>query len=136
MKKIAVLCLLFLMSVVSSAFAEEYVGVWKSIEDWGTRTGDADHGVKEGDAWVHKKTHFTLTIEEVCPEGRSVHGQWCSASQCEDVVGVIRGNGDILMVDEDGYFMGTFSDGVLELCYLEASEDSRVASCRNMKRLP
>ena len=135
MKKVVMLVLVAAFCFAQPVFAEDYVGKWKTIEDWGTRTGDGDHGFKEGDSWVHKKSgSFTLTIEEVCPEGRSVHGPWCSAKRCEDVVGFIRSNGDLLMVDEEGYFMGTFAEGMLELCYLEASKKFRVASCRKMKR--
>lgn len=67
-------------------------------------------------------------------KGRALHAKWCSGCNCESVVGAFRGNGDLLLVDEDGLFIGSVDAGVLELCYLEAGENHQVASCREFKK--
>ncbi len=45
----------------------------------------------------------------------------------EAVNGVISPTGDILITDEDGFFRGTLSDGVISGQYAEASEDDSAA---------
>ena len=67
-------------------------------------------------------------------KGRALHAKWCSEKSCESTVGAFRGNGDLLLVDEDGVFIGSVDAGKLELCYLEAGADHQVVSCRDFTK--
>lgn len=48
--------------------------------------------------------------------------------------GAFRDNGDFLLVDEDGLFVGSVEAGVWALCYLEAGATHQVASFREFKK--
>ena len=45
-----------------------------------------------------------------------------------------RGNGDLLLVDEDGLFIGSVKAGQLELCCLETGKSYQIASCMDFKK--
>ena len=71
---------------------------------------------------------FTMTIDK--QDGRRFAGTFSSERSTETVIGVVSRSGTILMVDDDGYDVGTLlAPNRLEMCYLHLSAASRVASC-------
>ena len=50
-------------------------------------------------------------LEVTEPEGRVIDAKWCSENKCESAMGVFRGNGDLLLVDVDGLFIGSVGAG-------------------------
>ena len=75
---------------------------------------------------------MTLIVER--QEDRAFHGQWCGPQECEGLVGVIKSNGQIRMVDEDGYFEAEMIGDKMEVCYMEADDDFRIAVCKMMEK--
>lgn len=120
----------------SLAIAEDLVGEWNEVDNWGARAGVSEHDLGDGDYFLSmKNAQFMLKITEQSTDGRAFHGEWCSENKCEDAVGVIRSNGDILIADEDGYMLGTLLSDTMELCYMEADSKIRIANCRLMEKL-
>lgn len=113
---------------------DQLAGTWTTSEMHGARAGAPDHHPEGGDAFHHEAgLTFRLTVEELQSNG--FHGQWCSEVRCEDLVGVVRADGEtVLMADEDGTFTGTLRDGQFELCYVEADAEDRVAFCSMMTK--
>lgn len=110
------------------------VGVWVQEGDAaGARAGLSNSGHHSANAktppkYTHQpKRQWRLEVTE--QEGRALHAKWCSENKCESVVGAFRGNGDLLLVDEDGLFIGSVEAGKLELCYLETGKSYQVVSC-------
>jgi hypothetical protein len=119
-----------------TAMADQHlVGTWTTADSEGRGARvNSDHGLGTGDALLGGADEtWTLTIEEM--EGSGFHAEWCSPNSCEDVVGVIRADGEtILMADEDGVFIGGMVDDQLEVCYLEPGEETRVADCHLLEQ--
>lgn len=133
------IAIFFLSSSVALAggmtFSADLTGTWTQVDSWGARAGDSEHKLGKGDTWTTiEKADFHLKITEQSPDGRALHGEWCSPNACEDVVGAIMSDGTIYMVDEDGHFQGRLIGDVLELCYFEADEHFRCVNCRIMKK--
>ncbi len=125
---------LFIFSI-GTAFAGDLVGEWKSVDSWGARAGVTEHGMGEGDTWTETTgKNFTLKITDQSNDGRAFHGEWCGPKDCEDLVGAVKSDGTLLMVDEDGYFQGKLMGSTLELCYSEAEAGLRIVSCRTMEK--
>lgn len=141
MKRIVQGALLALtVSMAPLAFAQpNMVGVWvQEGTSAGARAGASNSDHHAGDAKTSPKyTHEAQRqwrMEVTEQEGRALHAKWCSENNCESVVGAFRGNGDLLLVDEDGIFIGSVDDGKLELCYLETGEGYQVASCMDFTK--
>lgn len=120
----------------SPAAAVDLVGEWVNIEregHHGALSGTPDHGVRPaGDHFATYEIPWTLKITD--QKGNGFHGRWCSPNMCEGLVGVIRRDGSILMVDEDTTFFVTMYGDEMELCGTEPGIDFRVAACQIMKK--
>lgn len=125
--------LLFVLVVASVAHAGDLTGTWKPVDSWGVAAGNSQHKISEGDSWREADT-FTIKIVEEGHDGRAFHGEFCSPSQCEDLVGAVRTDGTILMVDEDGYFEGRLVGKSLEMCYMEAGKEFKIIHCRILEK--
>ena len=78
---------------------------------------------------------FTMTIDK--QDGRRFSGTFASPRATESVIGVVSRSGTILMVDTDGYTVGTvLAPNRLEMCYLQIAPTGRVASCTEMTKQP
>lgn len=120
-----------------AALAVDLTGTWTGSDPAGrgASAGPSDHELRSGDAFLNAETDevWTLTIEGM--EGSGFHAEWCSATTCEDAVGVVRADGEsVLMADEDGVFIGTVQGDQMELCYLEPGETFRIADCHMMEK--
>jgi hypothetical protein len=132
--RIIFVVLLGLAICCSPVTAAELVGKWESNPEvgQGALSGTPDH--KTRPAGDHVLPNETLWILEVTnQEGNGFHGKWCSPNVCEELVGVIRRDGTMLMVDEDSTLLATMYGDEMELCITEPGGDFRVAACHIMK---
>ncbi len=83
--------------------------------------------------WTSPTATWTLDIQQ--QNGRGLIGVWGSKKRTENILGVIRRDGEtVLFVDEDSYFQGTLlSPDTMELCLQETGE-SLVVACVDLKR--
>jgi len=133
--KTAVVTILLLLCSATLALAGDLVGEWTEMDNWGARAGTSEHKLGDGDHFLSmENAGFTLKVTEMSPDKRAFHGEWCSVNDCEDLVGAVRSDGSLLLVDEDGYFTGTLLGGNLEICYMEGNASSRIVNCRIMQR--
>lgn len=127
------------MAVLSIANAQtNMVGVWaQEGVPSGARAGSPDSGHYTSNDEIPRmytdESQMQWRLEVTEQKGRALHANWCSENTCEPVVGAFRGNGDLLMVDQDGIFIGSVEEGKLELCYLEAGSH-QIASCRDFTK--
>jgi hypothetical protein len=76
---------------------------------------------------------FTLTVDK--QEGRRFSGTFASPRSTEQVIAVISQTGTIHLADDEGYTQGTLlAPNRLELCFLLASAEARVASCTELTK--
>lgn len=123
------------VSMAPLTFAQpNMVGVWVQEGDGaGARVGSTNSGHytsnDEKARMYTDQSHMKWRLEVTEQKGRALHAKWCSEKNCESAVGAFRGNGDLLLVDEDGIFIGSVDDGKLELCYLEAGSSHQIVTC-------
>ncbi len=78
---------------------------------------------------------FTMTIDK--QDGRRFSGTFSSARSSEKIVAVVSRSGTILLVDDDGFSLGTMlAPNRMELCYLQQSPAARIASCAELTKRP
>jgi hypothetical protein len=78
---------------------------------------------------------FTMTIDK--QDGRRFSGTFSSPRANEKFVAVISRNNTILLVDDDGYTVGSIlAPNRIELCYMHLSQATRLASCAEMTKEP
>jgi hypothetical protein len=108
----------------------DLTGVWK-----GTTQSVAMGKLGHTDATTAPKflhVDFTLTIDK--QEGPNFYGTKTSAKGKETVLGVIHGH-LVSMVDDDGIYNGRLTSAhSLQLIYLEAGTNSKVASITTYER--
>ncbi len=111
-------------------------GTWKGeSESIVSHGGNPHHAAPQESAPRLSSVPFTFTIDN--QDGRRFSGNFSSPRATEPVIGVISRNGTILLVDTDGYAMGTLlGPNRLEVCYLQIAAHGRVASCTEMNRQP
>ncbi|MFW5734342.1 MAG: hypothetical protein ACOCWR_04700, partial [Oceanidesulfovibrio sp.] len=118
----------FFVFMATSATAENLMGEWQSTgEVWGAVSGTGSHGI-EGSGDRHSKQDVIWTLKITSQENGGLHGEWCGPNNCEDLLGVVRKDGSIIMVDEDSHFMGAMMGEKLEVCVMEAGQEFRVAT--------
>jgi hypothetical protein len=111
----------------------------------GTWTGESESIVLGGGNPHHRSTQvaeprlssvpFTLTIDK--QEGRRFSGTFSSPRGSEAVIAVVSRSGAIYLVDDDGYTVGAMlAPNRMELCYLQQSPASRIASCTELTKRP
>jgi hypothetical protein len=76
---------------------------------------------------------FTMVIDK--QDGRRFSGKFSSARGTETVIAVISRSGQILLIDDDGYSIGTMlGPDKVDLCYMQQNPGMRVASCTELTR--
>jgi hypothetical protein len=97
--------------------------------------GNTHHPANQAPEPRFTSVPFTLTIEK--QDGRRFYGTFSSARLKETVIAVISSTGAIYMVDDDGYSVGTMlTPNRMELCYLQQSQVTRIASCVELTKRP
>ncbi|NCB22566.1 MAG: hypothetical protein EOM56_06965 [Deltaproteobacteria bacterium] len=106
-------------------------GVWKGTSV-SVAVGKLGHaGATDAPQFLH--IDWTLTIEK--QDGRAFYGTRASSRAKETVVGVIDGASTLYMADEDGTYVGKLtSKNTMDVKYLEAGKDSKVASFTHYRR--
>ncbi len=78
---------------------------------------------------------FTATIDK--QDGRRFSGTFSSPRGNDKFVAVISRNNTILLVDDDGYTVGTIlASNRMEWCYMHLSQATRLASCTELTKQP
>jgi len=118
----------------SAVFAGDLAGEWKAVagKHSGAISGTTGHGDRP--AGDHYSTGIPWVLRITSQEGVGFHGKWCSPKKCEPLVGVIRKDGSMLMVDEDSTILATMYGDEMEVCVTEIGKSSRVAACIMMKK--
>ena len=109
------------------------IGKWKSENSEAIVYGKLEHREATTD---HEFTSMSFTIEIDEQKGRVFFGIRYSTRHSENIVGYIGlDNKTIYFTDHDGYFQGQVNnDGSLTIGYLEAGEESRIASIATYKK--
>jgi len=97
--------------------------------------GNSHHpGAPDSKPELHSAS-FTLKID--MQDGRRFSGTFASPRASEMIIGVISRTGAIYIADDDGYTAATLlAPNLLELCYLNAPNKGRVASCTELAKQP
>ena len=78
---------------------------------------------------------FTATIDK--QDGRVFSGTFSSPRGDEKFVAAISRNNTILVVDDDGYTVGTIlAPNRMEWCYMHRSQTTRMVSCTELTKQP
>jgi len=111
-------------------------GTWKGDSESLVLGGGNDHhtGTTPGEPQL-RSVPFTLTVDK--QDGRRFSGTFSSPRSSEKILAVISRNGTILLVDTEGYTLGTIlAPNRLELCYMHVSAAARIASCAELTKQP
>jgi len=129
-----------LMTYVIPAAAETDIpdlrGTWKGESESLVLGGGNDHHSATRPAEPElRSVPFTLTVEK--QDGRRFYGTFSSPRSSEKVLAVISRNDTILMVDTEGYTIGSIrAPNRIELCYMHVSAAARIASCTELTKQP
>jgi hypothetical protein len=129
-----------MLTAATAALAETAIpdvrGTWKGdSETIIMGAGNPHHASPKAASPRLNSVAFTLTVKQ--QDGRRFSGTFSSARGNDPVVAVISRTGTIYMVDDDGYTIGTMlAPNRMELCYMQQSAKSRVASCTEMVKQP
>jgi hypothetical protein len=109
-------------------------GTWKGeSETIIAGSGNSHHPTAQQPEPRLTSVAFTLVIDK--QEGRRFSGTFSSARATELIVGVISRTGTIFVADDDGYnFTTLLGPNRMEMCHLQAGQDSRIASCTELTR--
>jgi hypothetical protein len=129
-----------MLIAVTAARAETAIpdvrGTWKGDSESIIRgAGNPHHAAPKPAAPRLNSIAFTLTVNQ--QDGRRFSGTFSSARGKDPIIAVISRSGAIYMVDDDGVTVGTMlAPNRMELCYMQQSAKSRVASCTEMVKQP
>jgi hypothetical protein len=129
-----------MLTAVTVAVAETAIpdlrGTWKGESESIIRGGGNPHHASPKAASPRLNSiAFTLTVKQ--QDGRRFSGTFSSARGNDPVIAVISRTGAIYMVDDDGYTVGTMlAPNRMELCYMQLSPKSRIASCTELTKQP
>ena len=130
----------FAMFVAAPAAAQTAIpdmrGTWKgNSESIILGAGNPHHAAAHSDQPRLNSVAFTMTVDK--QDDRRFSGTFSSARGNDKFVAVISRNNTILLVDDDGYTVGTIlAPNRVELCYMHLSQATRVASCTEMTKQP
>jgi hypothetical protein len=128
------------LMVATAAVAETAIpdvrGTWKGdSESIIQGAGNPHHASPKAASPRLNSIAFTLTVKQ--QDGRRFSGTFSSVRGNDPVIAVISRTGAIYMVDDDGYTVGSMlAPNRMELCYMQLSPKSRIASCVEMTKQP
>ncbi len=140
MSKLAWTLMLATLTIGPSALAQTAIpdlrGTWKGdSESIVTGGGNPHHAAPSSAVPRLDSIAFTLTVDK--QDGRRFSGTFSSARGNDPLIGVISRNGTILVVDDDGYTVGTvLAPNRVEFCYMMLSPATRIASCTELTKEP
>ena len=111
-------------------------GTWKGqSESIIFGTGNPHHAATPSAEPRLNSVAFTVTIDK--QDGRVFAGTFSSPRGDEKFVAAISRNNTILVVDDDGYTVGTIlAPNRMEWCYMHRSETTRMVSCTELTKQP
>jgi hypothetical protein len=111
-------------------------GTWKGeSESIILGAGNPHHAAQPSTEPRLNSVAFTMTVDK--QDGRRFSGTFSSARGNDKFVAVITRNNTILLVDDDGYTVGSIlAPNRVELCYMHLSQATRVASCTELTKQP
>ena len=140
MSKLAWIVSLATLTAATAAMAETAIpdvrGTWKGkSESIIQGAGNPHHASPKAASPRMNSIEFTMVVKE--QDGRRFFGTFSSARGNDPIIAVISRNGSIFMVDDDGYTVGSMlAPNRMELCYMQLSPKSRIASCVEMVKQP
>ena len=100
--------------------------------------GNQHHRAKTATAAAEPRlssVKFTMVVDK--QDGRRFSGKWSSPRGTETIIAVISRSGQVLLIDDDGYSIGTMlGPDKIDLCYMQQNPAMRIASCTEMTRQP
>jgi hypothetical protein len=123
-------------AAAQTAAVPDLRGTWKGESESIVLGGDNPHHPNAPPSQPRlSSVPFTLVVDK--QDGRRFSGTFSSPRHTETVIATIARNGTILLIDDDGYTLGTvLAPNRIELCYMLQSPKSRVASCTELTKQP
>ena len=111
-------------------------GTWKGqSESIILGTGNPHHAATPSAEPRLNSVAFTVTIDK--QDGRVFAGTFSSPRGDEKFVAAISRNNTILVVDDDGYTVGTvLAPNRMEWCYMHLSQATRLVFCTELTKQP
>jgi len=111
-------------------------GTWKgNSESIVLGAGNPHHAAQPTTESRLNSVPFTVTIDK--EDGRRFSGTFSSPRTNEKIIGVVSRSNSIIVVDDDGYTVGTvLAPNRMEWCYMRQSQADRVASCTELTKQP
>ena len=140
MSKLAWIVVFATLAVAPAAAQQSAIpdlrGTWKgNSESIILGAGNPHHAAAPSDQPRLNSVAFTATIDK--QDGRRFSGTFSSPRGNDKFVAVISRNNTILLVDDDGYTLGTIlGPNRMEWCYMHLSQATRVASCTELTKQP
>jgi hypothetical protein len=140
MSKLGWIAVLFVFTAAPAAAQQSAIpdlrGTWNgNSESIILGAGNPHHAAAPSDQPRLNSVAFTVTIDK--QDGRRFSGTFSSARGNDKFVAVISRNNTILLVDDDGYTVGTvLAPNRMEWCYMHLSQGTRVASCTELTKQP
>jgi hypothetical protein len=140
MSKLAWIVVFATLSAVPAAAQQSAIpdlrGTWKgNSESIVLGAGNPHHAAQPATEPRLNSVPFTVTIDK--QDGRRFSGTFSSPRANEKIVGVVSRSNTIIVVDDDGYTVGTvLAPNRMEWCYMHLSQADRVASCTELTKQP
>jgi len=133
---IAVLATLAAAPAAAESAISDLRGTWKGeSESIILGTGNPHHAAPPSAEPRLNSVPFTATIDK--QDGRRFSGTFSSPRGNDKFVAVISRNNTILVVDDDGYTVGTIlAPNRMEWCYMHLSQATRMVSCTELTKQP
>jgi len=114
----------------------DLLGTWKgNSESIVLGAGNPHHAAQPTTEPRLNSVHFTVTIDK--QDGRRFSGTFSAPRTNEKTIGVVSRSNTIIVVDDDGYTVGTvLAPNRMEWCYMRQSQADRVASCTELTKQP
>ena len=140
MSKLAWIVVLAMLTAAPAAAQQGAIpdlrGTWKGeSESIILGTGNPHHAATPSAEPRLNSVAFTVTIDK--QDGRRFAGTFSSPRASEKFVAAISRNNTILVVDDDGYTVGTIlAPNRMEWCYMHRSQTTRMVSCTELTKQP
>jgi hypothetical protein len=133
---IAVLATLAAAPAAAESAIPDLRGTWKGeSESIILGAGNPHHAAPSSAEPRLNSVPFTATIDK--QDGRRFSGTFSSPRGNDKFIAVISRNNTILLVDDDGYTVGTIlAPNRMEWCYMHLSQATRLASCTELTKQP
>ena len=114
--------------------APNLVGTWTATMEGVMQGTESEHAEVPTGVLIGKMD-WALEIER--QEGWSFAGTWASSKASDPVVGMVRPDGALHMVDNDGIFTGALNgETEMEVCRSEVDAGSMMVHCGTLTRQP